>query len=962
MASSYRPPTSGQARTAGILLLLAMLGMAAGADRDQQLREAVLNAHVVLHWMPGGTRAWYRRHTGPLSWEYVLIDAMSGTRQALFDHARLARELEKALGRAIAATALPLGAVGFLDEGRTLQVVAGGKWWEGPFADPVLSPSTRRPLSTVSRDPRPTRRTGEGTTLTIANRSERVVELFWMKPDGEAISYGLLPIGEERLLDTYAGHVWQAMTKGGGRTLGVVEAGDDDGYAEITGRFPAAPPRKEPDPTTSPDGNWQVFSRADNLWLRRLGMGAAEARLGVENAEQPLTTDGTPADAYRMPVAWSPDSTRLAALRYTAGDHRTITLLDSSLEYQVQAVPREIPYPKPGDRIDSARPCLFTIADHRQFPIAGGLLANPWSIDQLAWNPDGAAFTLLYNQRGHQVVRVVEVDRDGQARALVEERSPTFIDYAGKSFYRRLDARREILWMSERDGWNHLYRYDAVTGQVKNQITRGTWAVRSVERVDEATGLIWFTAGGMVPGEDPYQRQLARVACDGSGLTMLTAGDGDHAVAWSPDRRWFVDTWSRVDAPPQSVLREGATGKQVMPLEQADITGLRALGWQGPERFAAKARDGSTDIHGVLWRPRGFSPDRHYPVVECIYAGPQAAYVPKSFQVSSGQQAIADLGFVVGMVDCMGTSYRSKGFHDVCWKNLADAGFPDRIPWWKAAATTRPWLDLSRVGIYGGSAGGQNALGALLWHPEFYQVAVADCGCHDNRVDKQWWNELWMGWPVGPHYAEQSNVVNAARLQGRLMLIVGEVDDNVDPACTYQVAHALEQAGKDFELVVVQGAGHGAAETPFGNRKRADFLVRELLGPKRQPALLLLAGLRRARDHQRAGGTVLDRVLELVADLEVAERRRLLVDGDEGTRRHAGRHVAALGVLDGDGQLRGIDGGDLARGPLALRIRRPRLAEQRDAGEEDERDELADGGHRWFQEQGAREGGEAGGL
>jgi dipeptidyl aminopeptidase/acylaminoacyl peptidase len=833
MSSSSPSPAGIRRRFGCAILLLAMVGVARAEDRAPPPGEAVLNAHVVLHWMEGGTRAWYRRQTSPEHWEFVLVDALAGTHTPLFDHVRLASELQKALGRPIAATDLPLRWVGFLDEGRTLQVAAGGKWLEGPFADPVLGPSTRRPLSIVSRDPLPGHRAGGATTLTIANRSGRTIELFWMKSPDEPVSYGLLAAGEERTLDTYTGHVWQAMTMSGTRSLGTVEAGVDSAYAEITGRFPDRPAPKSPDPDISPDGNWQVFQRADNLWLKRLGLGGVDARLAVQDTDHALTTDGTPADAYRLPVVWSPDSTHLVALRFTAGSHRTITLVDSAPDFQVQSRAREIPYPKPGDRIDSARPCLFSVADRRQIAVDGTLLLNPWSIDQLAWNPDGQAFTLLFNQRGHQAMRVLEVDRAGHARALVDERSPTFIDYVGKSFCRRLDARREILWMSERDGWNHLYLYDAVTGQVKNQVTRGAWAVRTVERVDEAAGQIWFTAGGLVPGEDPYQRHLARVTFDGSGLTVLTAGDGDHEVAWSPDRRWFVDTWSRVDAPPQSVLRDGATGRQVIALEQAEITGLRALGWQSPERFAAKARDGVTDVYGVLWRPRGFAADRHYPVVECIYAGPQAAYVPKSFKVTYGQQAIADLGFVVGMVDCMGTSYRSKAFHDVCWKNLADAGFPDRIPWWKAAAATRPWLDLSRVGIYGGSAGGQNALGALLWHPEFYQVAVADCGCHDNRVDKLWWNELWMGWPVGPHYAQQSNVVNAARLQGRLMLIVGEVDDNVDPACTYQVAHALEQAGKDFELVVVQGAGHGAAETPFGSRKRADFLVRELLGPKR---------------------------------------------------------------------------------------------------------------------------------
>ena len=198
---------------------------------------------------------------------------------------------------------------------------------------------------------------------------------------------------------------------------------------------------------------------------------------------------------------------------------------------------------------------------------------------------------------------------------------------------------------------------------------------------------------------------------------------------------------------------------------------------------------------------------------------------------------MAELGFIVVQIDGMGTSNRSKAFHDVCWKNLGDAGLPDRIAWIKAAAAQYPYLDLSRVGIYGGSAGGQSAVGALLAHGDFYKVGVADCGCHDNRMDKIWWNELWMGWPVGPHYAEQSNVTNAHKLSGKLLLIVGELDHNVDPASTMQVVNALIKADKDFDLLVVPGGGHGIAESPYGTRRRSDFFVRHLLGvePRQAP-------------------------------------------------------------------------------------------------------------------------------
>ena len=278
------------------------------------------------------------------------------------------------------------------------------------------------------------------------------------------------------------------------------------------------------------------------------------------------------------------------------------------------------------------------------------------------------------------------------------------------------------------------------------------------------------------------------------------------------------------------MLRNGESGREILPLERADATALQATGWKMPEPFVAKGRDHTTDICGVIWKPTSFSPDKRYPVIENIYAGPHSSFVPKAFASFYGQQRLAERGFIVVMIDGMGTSHRSKAFHDVCWKNLGDAGFPDRIAWLRAAAAARPWMDLTRVGIYGGSAGGQNALRGLLTYPDFYKVGVADCGCHDNRMDKIWWNELWMGWPVGPHYAEQSNVTQAHLLRGKLMLVVGELDKNVDPSSTLQVANALVKADKDFDLVIIPGAGHGAAETPYGSRRRTDFFVRHLLG------------------------------------------------------------------------------------------------------------------------------------
>jgi dipeptidyl aminopeptidase/acylaminoacyl peptidase len=264
----------------------------------------------------------------------------------------------------------------------------------------------------------------------------------------------------------------------------------------------------------------------------------------------------------------------------------------------------------------------------------------------------------------------------------------------------------------------------------------------------------------------------------------------------------------------------------------ADDSLLKSINWREPERFASLGRDGVTQIYGLIYRPGNFEKNRKYPVIEKIYAGPHGSFVPKSFRAYHSAQAMAELGFIVVQIDGMGTNHRSKAFHDVCWKNIGDSGFADRRLWLESAAKSYPEMDLSRVGIYGGSAGGQSALRALLAHGDFYHAAVADCGCHDNRIDKIWWNELWMGWPVGPHYDEQSNVTQAGKLKGDLLLVVGELDKNVDPASTFQVVDALIREDKDFDLLVVPGAGHGAAESPYGSRRRQDFFVEKLLGVK----------------------------------------------------------------------------------------------------------------------------------
>ena len=572
----------------------------------------------------------------------------------------------------------------------------------------------------------------------------------------------------------------------------------------------------------SPDGKWEAFAKENDVWLRN-----CESKI-----ERRLSTDGKPNDRYDGKFFWSPDSLKLIAHRSTPGATRNVTLVESSPREQLQPKVSTYFYLKPGDEIPQSKPHLFDIATAKEIAVSDELFRNPWDVSFEHWSPDSSRFAFLYNQRGHGVVRVVAIDANtGTATALIDEPCQTFFDYTNKLVLRYLDKTDEIVWMSERSGWNHLYLIDAKTGTVKNAITTGKWVVRGVDSIDVEKREIRFRACGIVPKQDPYHVHHARVNFDGTGLTLLTEGDGTHELRDSPDSRFTLDTYSRIDRAPVTELRKTTDGSRLLTLETADISQLTKAGWRAPERFVAKGRDGTTDIHGIIIRPTNFDPKKTYPVIESIYAGPHDHHVPKKFAVTLGRQRIAELGFIVVQIDGMGTNWRSKAFHDVCWKNLGDGGFPDRIAWIHAAAAHDPTFDLSKgVGIYGGSAGGQNALRALLMHPEFYTVGVADCGCHDNRMDKIWWNEMWMSWPIGPHYAEQSNVVQAHKLQGKLLLTVGELDKNVDPSSTMQVANALVKANKDFDLIVVPSAGHGAGESPYAARRRMDFFVRHLHG------------------------------------------------------------------------------------------------------------------------------------
>jgi dipeptidyl-peptidase 4 len=593
-------------------------------------------------------------------------------------------------------------------------------------------------------------------------------------------------------------------------------------------------------PGLSPDGKWQAEVRNYNLYLRNTST----------RRELQLTTDGRKDCAYATPlpdsrlmieqrtddvkqppaVFWSHDSKRLVSYRIDSRNAGRFVITQNAPTFQLRPVSYSVVYPLPGEKLSTAAPVVFEASSGkttwvRMEPIEIFFQDGP----SFQWLHDNTHFVFDYNTRGYKSAEIREVDAtNGQVRTIVQEHADTFV--APDLLYERwLNNDTEVVVSSERDGWNHLYLYDARTASLKNRITQGKWVVRSIEHIDDAQREIYFLASGREPGEDPYLTHLYRAHLDGSGLELLTPESANHTVDFSPDGKYFVDTYSRPDLPPVSVLRR-ADGHEIRVLERADVDRLLQTGFVFPEPFHGKGRAGETDIYGIIWRPSHLDPSRKYPVVEQIYTGPQNFFVPKTFSAyRNPAQAIAELGFIVVQVDGLGTAGRSKAFHDHCYRNLGDGGVPDHIAVNKQMAGKYPYMDLTRVGVYGVSAGGYDATHAMLTHPDFYKVAVATSGVQDNRLDKAWWNELWLSYPVGPWYEAQSNVTPAKNLRGHLLLIHGDIDNNVNVSNTLRLVDALIKANRNFDMYIVPNMFHGDGDITWVTRKRWDYFVQNLL-------------------------------------------------------------------------------------------------------------------------------------
>ena len=654
---------------------------------------------------------------------------------------------------------------------------------------------------------------------------------FEFSEDGGSISF--------RAADTN----WECNL-GAGRCVG-------DGAAERSrggrrggrgGRGSGPPPS-----VASPDGKRAVFIRDWNLWVRE-----------VEDGEETqLTTDGVDDYGYstdnagwrksdRPIVVWSPDSKKVATFQQDQRNTGEMYLVDTSVGHPTLQAWK---YPLPGDEeitmiervvvdVENPRVIRFLMErdQHRStlcddLPCRGG-----WR--DVQWSPDSSEIAFASTSRDHKITRLrVAGASSGEVRDVLVETVETFFESGdGAVNWHYLPESNEVIWFSERDNWGHLYLYDLATGRLKHPITRGDGNVTQVLRVDEENRMIYFVGVGRESGRNPYYRHLYRVGFDGGDTELLTTEDADHSVAVSPSGRFFVDSFSKPDVPPVAVLRD-ADGDRLMTLEEADINRLTATGWEPPIPFVVKAREGETDIYGMMFRPTNFDANRKYPIINNIYPGPQSGSIRGwSFSAARGDtQAIAELGFVVVQIDGMGTPGRSKEFHEAYYGDMGDNTLPDQVTGMKQLAERYSWIDIDRAGIYGHSGGGFATSGAMFHYPDFFKVGVSQAGNHDNRVYEDDWGEKWQGLLVRndddtDSYDNQANQNFAKNLKGKLLLAHGTLDDNVPYYSTLLVVDALIEANKDFDLILLPNRRHGFGNEPYMMRRRWDYFVEHLMG------------------------------------------------------------------------------------------------------------------------------------
>ncbi len=604
--------------------------------------------------------------------------------------------------------------------------------------------------------------------------------------------------------------------------------------------------RRSRNAIVSPDGTREAFIRDYNLWARDIKTGR-ETQLtkdGIEDLGYATNNAGwTKSD--RPVLLWSPDSKKIATFQHDGRGVGMMYLVSTQVGHsELQAWKG----PLPGDEnifmlhrvvihLDDPRvvrlqmmpdPHRSTISDH----VAGG---DGWL--DVEWSDDSSELAFVSSSRDHKEAKLYVADPEsGRVRYVMEETVDTFFESGdGKVNWHVLKESNEFIWFSQRDNWGHLYLYDLGTGKLKNQITKGDWNVYRLLRIDEENRKLYFIGAGR-EHDDPYFEYLYSIDMDGKNLKCLTPENATHSISLSPSGDYFTDTYSTPVKPSVSVLRN-MDGKKVIELEKADISKLKAAGWQPPVQVKVKARDGKTDIYGLMYKPTNLDPNKKYPILNYIYPGPQTGSVGgRSFRASrSDKQAVSELGFIVVEVDAMGSPGRSKSFHAYYYGNMGDNGLPDQIAAIKQLAAENKWMDIDRVGVWGHSGGGFASTDAILRYPDFYKVAVSGAGNHDNRNYEDDWGEKWQGLlvtnPDGTtNYDNQANQLLAKNLKGKLLLAHGTMDSNVPPSNTLLVVDALIEANKDFDLIMFPNSGHGFGRNNYWMRCRWDYFVRHLLG------------------------------------------------------------------------------------------------------------------------------------
>lgn len=596
----------------------------------------------------------------------------------------------------------------------------------------------------------------------------------------------------------------------------------------------------------SPDEKKELFIRDHNLWLKRKDSGE----------EKQLTRDGKKDFGYATNnagwiksdepvVLWSPDSRKVATFRQDARQVKDMYLTTTNVGHPKLEAWN---YPLPGDEhifrmhrviihLDPLKVVPLEMEpDAQRSTITDHVADWDGSLLDAQWSEDGSGLAFVSTSRDYQKVTLRVADAEtGEVRDVLTEETNTFFESGfSEPNWRVFFDKNRVLWFSNRDNWGHLYVYNLETGEMIRQVTEGNWNMKRIVEIDHERELIYFVGSCREPG-NPYHEYLYRISMDGTGLECLTPEQGHHSISLSPNGRYFVDSWSSVEKPAVTVLRD-MDGSVLMKLEKEDISPLVEKGWQKPELIKAKARDGKTNLYGIMYKPTDFDPKKKYPIINHIYPGPQSGSVRSfSFRAVSSRQALAELGFVVVAINGMGTPGRSKSFHDAYYGNMGDNTLPDQITVMKQLADRHSWIDIDRAGIYGHSGGGYASADAIMRYPDFFKVAVSQSGNHDNRNYEAPWGEKWHGMlkrydEDSTNYDNQANQLLAENLKGHLLLAHGMMDDNVPPYNTLLVVQELIKANKDFDLILFPGSRHGYRYNNYMTRRRWDYFVRHLMG------------------------------------------------------------------------------------------------------------------------------------